>query len=97
MTALTESQIDQLLSSLPGWRVMDRAGHTRIEKVYNTGSYLTGLGFVIRVAVLAEQLNHHPDVLLTYPQVRIALTTHDAGGLTAKDFELARRIDSLPF
>jgi 4a-hydroxytetrahydrobiopterin dehydratase len=96
MTVLAESQIDQLLSALPGWRVVDRAGRLRIEKVYHTGSFLAGLDFVTRLAALAEQFNHHPEVLLTYPQVRITLTTHDAGGLTDRDFELARRIDSLP-
>ena len=96
MTTLAESRINELLASLPGWRLVDQAGRARIEKVYKTKNFLAGLGFVTRVAVLAEQLDHHPDVLLTYPQVRVTLTTHDADGLTDKDFELARRIETLP-
>ena len=56
---------------------------------------MDGLGFVGRMAELAEKANHHPDVLLTYPRVTVSLTTHDAGGLTEKDFGLAQQIDEV--
>ena len=95
MSELTELQVNELLAMLPGWRLVDRAGRLRIEKVFKTGSFLAGMAFLTQVAAVAEELNHHPDVLLTYPRVTIQLTTHDAGGLTEKDFELARRIDAL--
>ena len=51
--------------------------------------------FVNRVGRLAEAANHHPDILITYDKVRLGLTTHDEGGLTEKDFRLARRINKL--
>jgi 4a-hydroxytetrahydrobiopterin dehydratase len=95
MSELTELQVNDLLATLPGWRLVDRAGRLRIEKVFKTGNFQAGVAFLTRVAAVADELNHHPDVLLTYPRVTIQLTTHDAGGVTEKDFELAKRIDAL--
>jgi 4a-hydroxytetrahydrobiopterin dehydratase len=51
--------------------------------------------FVNRLATIAEGMNHHPDMWINYKRIRLSLTTHDEGGLTIKDFELARKIDSL--
>ncbi len=95
MASLSATEIAAKLRSLTGWEQVDLAGRPAIRRVVKTGSFLEGLGLVTRVAVLAERANHHPDVLLTYPQVTLHLTTHDAGGLTDKDFELAREIDQL--
>ena len=95
MARLSESEIRTHLEGLPSWERVNADGAPCIRKVFKTGSFLNGLGFTTRVAVLAETMNHHPDVELTYPGVTLKLTTHDAGGLTDKDFELARRIDEL--
>lgn len=95
MSTLSEIELAARLQSLPGWE--RTAGDTpAIEKTFKTRNFLNGLAFVTRVAVLAERANHHPDVTLTYPRVRILLTTHDAGGVTEKDLALAAEIDSLP-
>lgn len=95
MARLSETDIRTQLEGLQGWERVSANGTPAIRKVFKTGSFLNGLAFVTRVAVLAEMANHHPDVTLTYPRVILELTTHDAGGLTEKDFDLARRIDSL--
>lgn len=95
MTSLTEQQIGQSLAGISDWKPVDVAGQPGIERVIRTGDFLSGLALVTRIAVLAEKRNHHPDVILTYPRVTIRLTTHDAGGLTEKDFDLATEIDRL--
>lgn len=95
MDALTDQQITEKLQGLNGWKRDDLEGRPGILKVFSTGDFLSGLGFVTRVAVLAERANHHPDVVLTYPKVSVRLTTHDAAGVTQKDFELAAQIDRL--
>jgi len=95
MAELTQTQVNERLAALPGWRRTDMGGKPGIEKIFKTKNFLAGLGFVTRIAVVAEQLNHHPDVTLTYPRVIVQSTTHDVGGLTDNDFELARRIDGL--
>jgi 4a-hydroxytetrahydrobiopterin dehydratase len=92
---LTEHQIAEKLQGLNGWKRNDLEGHSGIMKVFATGDFLSGLALVTRLAVLAEKANHHPDVVLSYPKVSVRLTTHDAAGLTAKDFELAGQIDAL--
>ncbi len=73
------------------WRVRD--GH--LEVTVATGSFLRGLELVTAVADLAERLGHHPDVLLTYPSVRLTSLSHDVGGLTLRDVELARAVSAL--
>ena len=95
MEALSEQQITERLQGLNGWKRNDLEGRPGITKIFPTGDFLSGLGFVTQVAVLAEKVNHHPDVVLTYPKVSIQLSTHDARGLTHKDFELAAQIDQL--
>ena len=66
-----------------------------ITKTFEFNSYLDGIDFVNEVANLAEQENHHPDIEIGYCKVTISLTTHDAGGLTDKDYKLAKLIDDL--
>jgi 4a-hydroxytetrahydrobiopterin dehydratase len=95
MEPLTDQQISEKLAVMKGWKRNDLEGQPGILKIYPTRSFLAGLGFLVRVAVLAEKANHHPDVTLTYPKVLIRLTTHDAKGVTAADFELAGQIDTL--
>ena len=69
--------------------------NSTINKTFEFNSYLDGIDFVNEVANLAEQENHHPDIEIGYCKVTISLTTHDAGGLTDKDYKLAKLIDDL--
>jgi len=66
-----------------------------ITKTFEFNSYLDGIDFVNEVANLAELENHHPDINIGYCKVTISLTTHDSGGLTDKDYKLAKLIDDL--
>ena len=77
------------LRATPGW---ERAG-SEIRRMYRFTDFRAALAFVNRVGALAEAAGHHPDIDIRYNAVMLALTTHDAGGLTSKDFELARAID----
>jgi len=73
------------------WRVVLGA----LRASFRTGTFVRGVELVRRIAELAEEAGHHPDVDLRYPRVRVVLTTHDAGGLTAKDVDLASAISAV--
>ncbi len=90
---LTPTQLDILLKELPDWK-LNSSGE--IEKTYVFTGFPQSLLFVTAVGLLAESKNHHPDILIQWNKVRLALITHDSGGLTAKDFELARLANTLP-
>lgn len=90
-TRLTPEEVQAALAGCPEWAVTDGL----LTRSLSFGSYLEGVAFAAAVGWLAEGLNHHPDLHLGYQQLRIELSTHDAGGLTAYDFELARKIDQL--
>jgi 4a-hydroxytetrahydrobiopterin dehydratase len=90
MPALPDSEIDAKLASLEGWA----RDHDEIVKTYELPSFMDAIGFVTRVAALAEAANHHPDIDIRYRMVRIALSTHSDGGITQKDFDLAGDIDA---
>ncbi len=92
---LSEDEITTALRGLPGWQAAEVGGKPGISKTFRCGNFLSGLAFVTQVAVLAERAGHHPDVMLTYPSVTVSLTTHDAGGLSDKDFALAREIEKI--
>ena len=89
---LDEPAVVAALRATPGW---ERAG-AAIRRVYRFADFREALAFVNRVGALAETAKHHPDIDIRYNAVTLALTTHDAGGLTGKDFELARAIDGPP-
>ena len=91
MTAkLTETQISAELPAVPGW---SRQGDG-IERRYAFADFTHAFAFMARVALLAEKADHHPEWSNVYNKVNIRLTTHDAGGLSMKDFSLARAIDA---
>jgi 4a-hydroxytetrahydrobiopterin dehydratase len=90
MALMPEAEVDRRLTSLPGW---ERDGQ-QIRKEYSFGSYMDGIAFVNRVAGLAEKMDHHPDMLVGYRRVTLTLSSHDAGGITARDLRLAEAIDS---
>jgi 4a-hydroxytetrahydrobiopterin dehydratase len=78
----------------PGW-TLDAEGKS-ISRTYTFRDFNEAWGFMTRVALLAEKQDHHPDWSNVWNTVRIALTSHDAGGLTARDIKLATAIDALP-
>jgi len=78
------------LAQVPGWEI---AGG-RLRREYGFEAYLDGVAFANRVAELAEAADHHPDILIGYRRVTLTLISHDAGGLTDRDFDLAARIDA---
>jgi 4a-hydroxytetrahydrobiopterin dehydratase len=90
MPALPDDAISRRLEALPGW---SREGD-EIVKTYEAPSFPDAIAFVTRVADLAEQADHHPDLDIRYRKVRVALTTHDKGGITSKDFTLAAEIEA---
>lgn len=91
MATLSDIEIQRALGRLSGWA---RKGATLIKRV-EFPTFTAGIAFLVRVASLAEMLQHHPDIDIRYTRVQFVLTTHDAGGITAKDLELAAAIDAL--
>jgi 4a-hydroxytetrahydrobiopterin dehydratase len=89
LSKLDEPQIGSALAALPGWR---RQGDL-ISRTYEFKDFPAAMKFVNAVAAMAEQVQHHPDIDVRWNKVTLALTTHDAGGLTGKDFTLARECD----
>jgi 4a-hydroxytetrahydrobiopterin dehydratase len=86
---LSNDEIRQELVALPAW---ERTGEV-IARTVRFPDFLSGIRFVDRIAELAELADHHPDIDIRYRTIRFALTTHDEGGLTPKDFAMARQID----
>ncbi|HWU23875.1 MAG TPA: 4a-hydroxytetrahydrobiopterin dehydratase, partial [Nocardioides sp.] len=86
---LTEDQI--AAAGLEGWRDEDKA----LVASYSTGDFATGLRMVNAVGEAAEAADHHPDLTLTYPSVRVLLTSHDVGGITQRDLDLAARVGEI--
>jgi 4a-hydroxytetrahydrobiopterin dehydratase len=91
MTALSDIEIQRGLGTLPGWT---RKGDALV-KSYHFAAFPDGIAFIARVAEAAESMNHHPDIDIRYTRVQFALSTHDAGGITAADFALAKAIEEL--
>lgn len=90
---LSPAERDDALTSLPDWRLND-AQDTLVRRL-KFKDFSEAFGFMARVALLAEAQEHHPDWQNVYNRVEIRLTTHDAGGLSARDLRLARSIDAL--
>jgi 4a-hydroxytetrahydrobiopterin dehydratase len=91
MAKLSETELQQAIQNLPGWSVRDNA----IERNYKFADFVAAMVFVNRVAERAEQAQHHPDIDIRYNQVKIALSTHDAGGITQKDADMAAKIAAI--
>jgi 4a-hydroxytetrahydrobiopterin dehydratase len=81
------------VAELPAWQVV--AGQPAIRRQFTFADFNAAFGFMTRVAILAEKADHHPEWSNVYNRVEITLTTHDAGGVTAKDTALAAAIDAL--
>ena len=91
MGRLTEEQISEMLKTLPGW---EREGEA-IVKTFEFEWFTPAMGFVTKVALLAERYDHHPDIDIRYKTVRLLLTSHDAGGLTDRDIDLAKEFEAI--
>lgn len=81
------------LKDLPGWAAV--AGRDAISRSYKFKDFSAAFGFMTRVALKAEQMDHHPEWFNVYSKVDVVLTTHDAGGVTSKDVELARFMEAV--
>jgi 4a-hydroxytetrahydrobiopterin dehydratase len=90
MSALGDEDVKAELARTPGWVVRGKA----IEKAYGFPGFKEAMFFVNGVAALAERAGHHPDIAIHYATVTLALWTHSEGGITARDFALAREIDA---
>jgi 4a-hydroxytetrahydrobiopterin dehydratase len=88
---LSESEWSTALASIPGWSIQDR----RLQREFTFPDFSRAFGFMVRVAMLAEQMNHHPNWSNIYNRVTIELTTHDLGGISSFDIEFALKTNAL--
>ncbi len=88
-TKLSDLEIRRALAALPGWT---RRGDA-LNKTYSFARFADGVRFVSEVAAEADRMNHHPDIDIRYTDVTFSLSTHDAGGITQRDLDLAGAIE----
>ena len=91
MKKLRDEEIEGQLQTLEGWEYREGALHTALE----FENFKEAFSVMVRIAFEAEMLNHHPDWTNVYNELSITLTTHEAGGVTEKDFKLARSIEEI--
>jgi 4a-hydroxytetrahydrobiopterin dehydratase len=91
MIKLSQTDIDEELKSLPGWSVVNE----KLHKEFQFDSFNQAFGFMTRAAMEIEKMNHHPEWFNVYNKITIELTTHDAGGITKNDVNLAKILNSL--
>ena len=91
MMKLSLTDIDEELKSLPGWSVVNE----KLHKEFQFDSFNQAFGFMTRAAMEIEKMNHHPEWFNVYNKITVDLTTHDAGGITKNDINLARILNSL--
>jgi len=89
---LSQKEAEELLRQIPEWSLREKA----VEKEFRFKDFRHAMDFVNQVAKVAEEENHHPDILISYNRVRLSLSTHKIGGLSRNDFILAAKIDRLP-
>lgn len=93
---MTEYSGQQLEQALQEARLVDwQTAPDGLRARFSTGDFLSGLDFIQRIAAVAEEAGHHPDLLLTYPQVGVHLISHDVGAVTDRDLQMARQISDL--
>ena len=91
MIKLSESSIEEKLKNLPGWSVKNE----KLYKEFQFNDFNQAFGFMTRAAMEIEKMNHHPEWFNVYNRITVELTTHDAGGITDNDVNLARILNSL--
>ena len=89
MQKLSTEQITEYLVDLPEWSLNGDS----LQRTFRFDDFVGSMAFVKRIAKLAEEMQHHPDIMIRFNKVTLTLTTHDAGGLTERDFDLVRRTD----
>jgi len=87
---LSEEELNALVHELPRWKLEDG----QLVNLWTFANFVDAMAFVNRIAQLAEEANHHPDIDIRYNRVKLALVSHDAGGITARDAAMARRIST---
>ena len=94
MGKLKKSQdVESFIEKNKGWKM--KKNRSALQKSFSFSSFNDAFGFMTRVALVAEQMNHHPEWFNVYNRVDVVLSTHDAGGVTEKDFKLAKFMDSV--
>lgn len=88
---LSDEQIKTELAGLPGWNVVN----SKLHKDFIFDDFVEAFGFMCRAAIHIEKMNHHPEWFNVYSKISVDLTTHDAGGITQNDINLARTLNSL--
>lgn len=91
MSVLSASELEQALADLAGWSLKDG----KLHRDFKFKSFVEAFGFMTSLALVAESMGHHPEWFNVYNRVAIDLTTHDAGGITTKDLELAKKANQL--
>jgi len=91
MMRLSQTEIEQELKNLPGWKIVNE----KLHKEFQFESFNQAFGFMTRSAMEIEKMNHHPEWFNVYNKITIELTTHDAGGITKNDVNLAKILNSL--
>lgn len=91
MAKLTESEVKKALKGCAEWSLVGEA----IQRTYKFNDFQQSMAFINKVAAVAEADQHHPDILIRWNLVTLTLTTHDDGGLSAKDFAMAKQADAL--
>ncbi len=90
-TPMNEAEIRTALGNVPSWKLEGK----EIRRVLTFDDFAAAMVFVNKVAEAAEEANHHPDITINYNRVTLALCSHDAGGLTHRDFKMAHTIDCM--
>lgn len=91
MMRLSQAEIEQELKNLSGWKIVNK----KLHKEFQFESFNQAFGFMTRSAMEIEKMNHHPEWFNVYNKITIELTTHDAGGITKNDVNLAKILNSL--
>ena len=91
ISKLSPADVEQQLKARSEWVATGEA----IQRTFEFKDFIQALAFVNKVAEAAEKINHHPDILIRYSKVTMTLSTHDAGGITKKDFDLAGKMDAM--
>ena len=91
LVKLTDEEIKKELANLPGWSVLNG----KLHKDFVFKNFIEAFGFMTKTALYIEKMNHHPEWFNVYNKLKVDLTTHDAGGITQNDINLARTLNSL--
>ncbi len=89
MQKLSADQIQENIADLPSWSLNGDS----LQRTFRFDDFVGSMAFVEKIAHLAEEMNHHPDIMIRFNKVTLTLSTHDAGGITENDFTLARATD----